>query len=1339
MLSATPPSPSPRLLLPNNHLTHRDPLSLHPPLTRATSASEINSRSPICRLFPRYGSPTNAIKVLSAARSNTPLCSCVAVGKRGSLTYRAGRGGWSLLASIRPATGMMMVWKRLVKPLSRRVRSRYAREELRQIAADASHHVVDRADVDASRNFAGVESGAGEHCIALRFSSQVKNPVQGFTFGRNESRCDICLRLDPHRRISQVHVRIYLSESGDLMLEDTSTNGTVVDQSLLKQKHSSVGAKTTLSNGSKITILMHEPRRDIVFLVQIPTRDGSCQATYERNLRHYLAGRARNAADTSETVMPRPGEQMDIFKPGSSSRLVGTARDANPAAVADRVRLHDGLPSPWGGSNRYRRILEIGQSAPATVYKVTLQSTGKIFAAKELDKRKFKARDFPQTVEDAIQTFQTTKHPNIVKYVEHIDWDDKLLIIITEFVGRGNLQNLIFNGPLTESATKTMAKQLLSALEYLHKMNITHCDVRPDNILIDSFDPFVVKLTNFGMPKTLDEQILRGTFLYCAPELYSEYVEYDDRGRRHPRNRRLHHLHLATGPQHSREADIWSLGGVVFYALTKKPPFPAREGAGASELLHQIMTKPLDISPLLRVDVTEEGINFLRCMLSQRPKFRVTAGSLQKHDWILGISQATTLVEELASISEKGAPSGPEALQPALEPSISIQMVPVEGFPVSLPDFVDYIMASLPLPLWEPPIPPGKIRRCGANLHDDFTELEPGALKDLEAELRAANNGNSQRSHGVIDSLKRSFLVVYNLAMLMINSMRRGSANDDIPLPLRNDPPQTTNPGASEMDILHLLCCIHSGETGTILHQERITNASTDRELFVLLNDIYRKRKSIMSWLSLRHLSKLLLTRFELDFSRFVQVHLHSKACQSASCVCLPTPDRVIGNEYRCRPAPEVEPKHVPVFGDNYLIHYFKSPKCISEMQTTIFNQLPKRACGQLTALHEESALGWGLYFEEGWHWRSIYFITVVLIVTGSLLPGGPTAQLNSSPKPSSQQCYCHSINFPLPINGLLPLSLSEDDFNKNLAKFRTPGRHPDAAVDYAVATWIEPWKATHGLPCRHILYRHLTGDEPVTIQQIHKHWWLWRPQEQQHVGDDDSRNPNVEVVGIMPMPDIPLDPRQVKGKGRPVGAIATTSAASRKKGAGVNSTKRLPSAFEYNIEDELTTAVPAPKQQQQQQQAGAASTKRFGPAPPPPSTAPAALGLGQGRAIEGSSRIEQVQQGLRGRRRDAEWSAQTQTSVEDRIEDCIVVAMTSVKGATANSMVTSTKLGLQRLRQVGRDSYEPGTAAPRASSRFIDGLDALDPDIEDDHDRALAAAEVAAREDQEDAVALGN
>jgi hypothetical protein len=128
-------------------------------------------------------------------------------------------------------------------------------------------------------------------------------------------------------------------------------------------------------------------------------------------------------------------------------------------------------------------------------------------------------------------------------------------------------------------------------------------------------------------------------------------------------------------------------------------------------------------------------------------------------------------------------------------------------------------------------------------------------------------------------------------------------------------------------------------------------------------------------------------TQFEVDFSSFVQVHLHARSCLPTSdCVCLPELARVTNDEYRCRPSPEAKPRQIPIFGDNYLIHYFKHPECLSEQQATIFNQLPKRACGQLAASHEESTLGWGVYFEEGWHWRSIYFTIVVLIVTASLV-----------------------------------------------------------------------------------------------------------------------------------------------------------------------------------------------------------------------------------------------------------------------------------------------------------------------------------------------------------------
>ncbi|KAH6636673.1 hypothetical protein F5144DRAFT_487300 [Chaetomium tenue] len=550
-----------------------------------------------------------------------------------------------------------------------------ARQEVRRIATETPQHMVGREEVDdlkvdysredGSRNFAGVQSDVGEHHIALRFSSQVKDPSLGFTFGRNPNCCDICLRNDPHRRLSKIHFRIYLNEWAVLMLEDKSTNGTVVDETLLKKRDGSrAETMRTLESGSKVKILMHEPGRDITFLVRIPIRDGPCEEAYKRNLDAYLANQAQLAYDANETIVPGPGGHVDIFKSPVARQLPAPTRNGNGAVTALRAQVGgkqgkraraEGIPKPWTGSNKYNRICEIGRGAFATVHKVTRRLTGQPFAAKELDKRKFmKNGVLDQKVENEMNIMRKIKHPNIVEYIEHLDWDDRLLIIIMEFVNGGDLGRLIAdNGPLSETATKTMARQLLDALGYLHDMNITHRDVKPDNILVDSLDPFVVKLTDFGLSKMVDNEqtFLRtfcGTLLYCAPEVYSEYAEYDDRGRRHPRNRRLR---PATGQRYDHAVDIWSLGGVLFYALTKKPPFPAKNGASHSELLHQIMTKPLDISPLLEADISEEGIDFLRHMLDRKPETRATVETLQNHVWISG--SFTTVAQSFEEIVEE--------------------------------------------------------------------------------------------------------------------------------------------------------------------------------------------------------------------------------------------------------------------------------------------------------------------------------------------------------------------------------------------------------------------------------------------------------------------------------------------------------------------------------------------------------------------------------------------------------------------------------------------------------------------------------------------------------------
>jgi serine/threonine protein kinase len=228
---------------------------------------------------------------------------------------------------------------------------------------------------------------------------------------------------------------------------------------------------------------------------------------------------------------------------------------------------------------------------------------------------------------------------HIVKYIEHIDWEDYLYIIM-EFIPGGDLGTLINqNGHLPESDVKDMARQLLSALDYLHGEGVTHRDVKPDNILIARRSPLHAKLTDFGLSKVVENEqtglrTFCGTLLYCAPEVYTEYREYDKNGKRTVVRGKDKHSQPAARYDHA--VDIWSLAGVLFFALCGSPPHPASNGSTYMIILHRIMTEPLDIRPLQLSNVSENGIRFVRQTLHVRPEYRATIEELQNSPWLLG-------------------------------------------------------------------------------------------------------------------------------------------------------------------------------------------------------------------------------------------------------------------------------------------------------------------------------------------------------------------------------------------------------------------------------------------------------------------------------------------------------------------------------------------------------------------------------------------------------------------------------------------------------------------------------------------------------------------------------
>ncbi|KAI3337865.1 hypothetical protein F4824DRAFT_462002 [Ustulina deusta] len=531
--------------------------------------------------------------------------------------------------------------------------SEAASREVQRIASSPEYacHTAGRYTADAiqsdlhheddARGF-GRARGIGDHALVLRLSSALKDPRLGFTFGRNRGRCDICFAFDPAKRLSNIHCRIYVNSHGSVLLEDQSTNGTVVDTKLLRKRPDPNSAeppstRRMLESGSVIKIVMHENKFDLSFLVRIPRRDGEYEDAYMRNVGLYLiklngGDDDDDDNDVNKTIGPGPSGHVNLFAP---------ARKIAPSNQAEKTlgfsRASNRHPREWHGGDKYARHGVIGKGAFATVHKVTARLDGSPYAAKELDKRKFmKNGVLDQKVENEMKIMQKVKHPNIVQYIEHFDWDAQQFIIIMEYVPGGDLGKLVQEtGPIPEVYVGVMARQLVDALGYLHENKIIHRDVKPDNILIQTTNPLIVKLTDFGLSKMIDTEktflkTFCGTLLYCAPEVYTEYSSYDDHG--HRTNRKNHWP--VNRERYDHAVDIWSLGGVLFYTLTASPPFPVQNGITYTELLDHIIKTPLNKAPLDKAKVSNSGIHFLSRMIHVRPETRATIAELASHPWL---------------------------------------------------------------------------------------------------------------------------------------------------------------------------------------------------------------------------------------------------------------------------------------------------------------------------------------------------------------------------------------------------------------------------------------------------------------------------------------------------------------------------------------------------------------------------------------------------------------------------------------------------------------------------------------------------------------------------------
>ncbi|CAE6440343.1 unnamed protein product [Rhizoctonia solani] len=179
--------------------------------------------------------------------------------------------------------------------------------------------------------------------------------------------------------------------------------------------------------------------------------------------------------------------------------------------------------------------------------------------------------------------------------------------MVSEYVDGGQmLDYIISHGRLRERAARKFARQIGSALEYCHKNNVVHRDLKIENILISHTGN--IKIIDFGLSNLYNPEDHLSTFCgslyFAAPELLNAKVY--------------------TGP----EVDVWSFGVVLYVLVCGKVPFDDQ----SMPALHAKIKRGLFDSPMW---LSQECKHILSRMLVTNPAARAPLSEVLNHPWMI--------------------------------------------------------------------------------------------------------------------------------------------------------------------------------------------------------------------------------------------------------------------------------------------------------------------------------------------------------------------------------------------------------------------------------------------------------------------------------------------------------------------------------------------------------------------------------------------------------------------------------------------------------------------------------------------------------------------------------
>jgi serine/threonine protein kinase len=210
----------------------------------------------------------------------------------------------------------------------------------------------------------------------------------------------------------------------------------------------------------------------------------------------------------------------------------------------------------------------LGEGGMGTVFQARHESLNRVVALKLLRPEFAQRPGFPERFQREGQVLANLSHPHIVGIYD-MACDDGLYYLAMEYVEGSTLRDRLCTGPLAVPLAIRWFSQICAALQFAHDRGVVHCDIKPENVLIDRQEQ--VKVADFGIARLLGDEAPRtssrtdlgtvaGTRGYMAPEQLEPGHEIDSR------------------------TDIYALGVLLYEMLTRELPLgvfdpPSRKGA----------------------------------------------------------------------------------------------------------------------------------------------------------------------------------------------------------------------------------------------------------------------------------------------------------------------------------------------------------------------------------------------------------------------------------------------------------------------------------------------------------------------------------------------------------------------------------------------------------------------------------------------------------------------------------------------------------------------------------------------------------------------------------------